>query len=518
MVFPVFALGSPCESVPDFILPDTSGLTPLELPAEFTAFSRKPQTAPSESAISRFQNAMESAEKPHAEAVAKSLDAPHPSEDRRFFANTIVSVEPHIIETQVEAPVAVEKKPTFVVAEPVTFVASNQVADVEGKTVAIESKPVVVAPEKPVTVTFEKPIVLPDDKSAVVVTVERPAELVVDKPAAPVATEKPVVVTQENPIVVLDDKPEVPVVVERPAEVVVDKPIVSVIAEKPVIVPTEKPEVAAAAVTVEPARSKSVAASLDQPTNNTIDKSLVETDKPVVPVVVERPAIPGVVEKSAVAVAVEGPAVVVADDPVPLSVKKPVETPPDKSAAAPTEQLAPIASAKPEPEIKLEIKPAVNSDPKSEYKPAVEPDDDLVAEKPVVLHAAVLPEVAVAAPSVPQPNSDMAVASARTVEIVAAVEEIVAAVSEQIVVTPSLVKGEGEVVIKLKPTVLDGSELKISAKDNALSVVIAPSTPQIAQLTTAAIPQLERALAEHMPTFAFINVAVAKKGKLDETK
>ncbi|MBQ4385423.1 MAG: hypothetical protein II823_05830 [Kiritimatiellae bacterium] len=492
-------MGSPCGSVPDFILPDTSGLTPLELPAEFTAFSRKPQTAPSESAISRFQNAMESAEKPCAEAVAKPLDAPHPSEDRRFFANTIVSVEPHIIETQVEAPVAVEKKPTFVVAEPVTFVASNQVADVEGKTVAVEPKPVVVVPEKPVAVTPEKTIVLPDDKSAVVVTVERPAELVVDKPAAPVA-------------------PETPVLVERPDEVVVDKPIVSVIAEKPVIVPTEKPEVAAAAVTVEPARSKSVAVSLDQPTDNTIDKSLVETDKPVVPVVVERPATPGVVEKSAVAIAVEGPAVVVADDPVPLSVEKPVDTPPDKSAAAPTEQPAPIASAKPEPGIKLEIMPAVNSDPKSEYKPAVEPDDGLVAEKPVVLHAAVLPEVAVAAPSVPQPNSDMAVASARTVEIVAAVEEVVAAVSEQIVVTPSLVKGEGEVVIKLKPTVLDGSELKISAKDNALSVVIAPSTPQVAQLTTAAIPQLERALAEHMPTFAFINVAVAKKGKLDETK
>lgn len=499
MVFPVFALGSPCESVPDFILPDTSGLTPLELPAEFTAFSRKPQTAPLESAISRFQNAMESAEKPYAEAVAKPLDAPHPSEDRRFFANTIVSVEPHIIETDVETSIAVEKKPTFVVAEPVTFVASNQVSDVEGKTVAIESKPVVVAPEKPVAVTLEKPIVLQDDKPAVAVTVERSAELVVDKPAAPAATEKPVLV-------------------ERPDEVVVDKPIVSVIAEKPVIVSTEKPEVAAAAVTVEPARSKSVAVSLDQPTDNTIDKSLVETDKPVLPVVVERPAIPGVVEKSTVAVPVDGPTVVVVDKPIAVSVEKPAEIPPDKSAAAPTEQPAPIASAKPEPENKPEIKSAFDAELESGHKPAVEPDDDPVAEKPVVLNAAVLPEVAVAAPSVPQPNSDMAVASARTVEIVAAVEEIVAAVSEQIVVTPSLVKGEGEVVIKLKPTVLDGSELKISAKDNALSVVIAPSTPQVAQLTTAAIPQLERALAEHMPTFAFINVAVAKKGKLDETK
>ena len=216
------------------------------------------------------------------------------------------------------------------------------------------------------------------------------------------------------------------------------------------MVPAEKPEVAAAAVTVEPAKPKSVAVSPEKPVEVSVDK----------PVVAEKPV------------------------------------------AVPAEKPAPTVVAKPEPEI----------------KPAGESDDEPAADKPVVLHAAVVPEAPVAAPSVPQPNSDMAVASARTVEIVAAVEEVVAAVSEQIVVTPSLVKGEGEVVIKLKPTVLDGSELKISAKDNALSVVIAPSTPQVAQLATAAIPQLERALAEHMPTFAFINVAVAKKGKLDETK
>ena len=172
MVFPVFALGSPCGSVPDFILPVTSGLAPLELPAEFTAFSRQPHTAPSESAISRFQTAMESAEKPYAEAVAKPLDAPHSSEDRRFFANTIVSVEPRIIETQVEAPVAVE------------------------------SKPVVVAPEKPVTVTFEKPIVLQDDKPEVPVVVERPA--------IPVVVEKPTVaVPVDGPTVVVVDKPKI---------------------------------------------------------------------------------------------------------------------------------------------------------------------------------------------------------------------------------------------------------------------------------------------------------------------
>ena len=351
MVFPVFALGSPCESVPDFILPDTSGLAPLELPAEFTMFSRQPEAAPSESAISRFKSAMESAEKPDVKDAAMPEASSQPLEDRRFFANTIVSVEPRIMETEVESPVAVEKKPTFPVAEPDAFVAPKQFAD---------------------------------------------------------------------------------------------------IVEKPVMAPAEKPEVAAAAVTVEPAKPKSVAVSPEKPVEVSVDK----------PVVAEKPV------------------------------------------AVPAEKPAPTVVAKPEPEI----------------KPAGESDDEPAADKPVVLHAAVVPEAPVAAPSVPQPNSDMAVASARTVEIVAAVEEVVAAVSEQIVVTPSLVKGEGEVVIKLKPTVLDGSELKISAKDNALSVVIAPSTPQVAQLATAAIPQLERALAEHMPTFAFINVAVAKKGKLDETK
>ena len=115
-------------------------------------------------------------------------------------------------------------------------------------------------------------------------------------------------------------------------------------------------------------------------------------------------------------------------------------------------------------------------------------------------------------------SADVAAASARTMEIVSAVEEIVEAVSAQIIVTPSLVKGEGEVVIRLKPTVLDGSEVKLSAKDNVFSVVIAPATTEVAQIATAAIPQLEKALAEHIPAFGLISVAVTKKGKLDESK
>ena len=116
------------------------------------------------------------------------------------------------------------------------------------------------------------------------------------------------------------------------------------------------------------------------------------------------------------------------------------------------------------------------------------------------------------------PAVDVAVASARTMEIVSAVKEIVEAVSAQIEVTPSLVKGEGEVMIRLKPTVLDGSEIKLTAKDNTFFVTIAPATPVAAQIAEAGIPRLEKMLAEHIPAFGHVIVAVAKKGKIDESK
>jgi len=192
-------------------------------------------------------------------------------------------------------------------------------------------------------------------------------------------------------------------------------------------------------------------------------------------------------------------------------------------------------------EVKLETlaakpvveKPAESAAPAAVEKPAVE-----TVAKPVAASrtfagekrtdgvkdetvATAAQTVSVSAPTVmdvPLRVDDMSAASARTIEVLAAVEEIVEAVSAQIEVTPSLVKGEGEVVIRLKPAVLDGSEIKLSAKDNVFSVMIAPATPQAAQIATAGVPQLERALAEHMPAFGMVTVAVAKKGKPDENK
>ena len=110
-------------------------------------------------------------------------------------------------------------------------------------------------------------------------------------------------------------------------------------------------------------------------------------------------------------------------------------------------------------------------------------------------------------------NADALAASARTSEIAATVSEIVEAVSAQIEVTPSLIKGEGEIVLRLKPTVLDGSEIKLTAKNGELSIVVAPTTSHATQIVSNNIPQLERALAEHMPAFSNISVLLRKKEK-----
>ena len=110
-----------------------------------------------------------------------------------------------------------------------------------------------------------------------------------------------------------------------------------------------------------------------------------------------------------------------------------------------------------------------------------------------------------------------AAASARTAEITETVKKIVAVVTEQIEVVPSLVKGEETVIIHLKPEVLDGSEISMSAKDGVLSLEIAPATPQAAAVVEKGVAQLERALAEHVTVFQSFSVVV-KKGKFNETR
>ena len=119
----------------------------------------------------------------------------------------------------------------------------------------------------------------------------------------------------------------------------------------------------------------------------------------------------------------------------------------------------------------------------------------------------VVPEVAAAA-----------AATARTEAVVETVDKIVEAVAEQIVVTPTILHGDGNVRITLKPTVLDGSEISLTAKDGTLSVIVVPATPEAERLAAVALPRLETALAEHVSVFRHVAVVIAqKKVKANET-
>ena len=88
-------------------------------------------------------------------------------------------------------------------------------------------------------------------------------------------------------------------------------------------------------------------------------------------------------------------------------------------------------------------------------------------------------------------------------------------------VTPSLVKGEGEITIRLKPTVLDGSEIRIEAKGQTLTVSLNPASAEIQRLAEQSQASFASALAERIPSFqvsVFINPkSASRKNPVDET-
>ncbi len=99
----------------------------------------------------------------------------------------------------------------------------------------------------------------------------------------------------------------------------------------------------------------------------------------------------------------------------------------------------------------------------------------------------------------------------------AQIAELVESVAAQIRVEPSLRSGEGTVMIQLKPTVLEGSRISLSAKDGALSVEIAPvATGEVVARIQNALPRLEAALASSIAEFHSISVSLRKDRK-DET-
>ena len=109
---------------------------------------------------------------------------------------------------------------------------------------------------------------------------------------------------------------------------------------------------------------------------------------------------------------------------------------------------------------------------------------------------------------------DPAAATAKTHELV----EAAAQVADTILVTPSLVRGEGESTIQPKTRILDGSEIRMEAKGSAITVAITPATPSVAQVIAQAQVQFEQTLVERLPSFQIaVTVAPPKAVRRNES-
>ena len=109
---------------------------------------------------------------------------------------------------------------------------------------------------------------------------------------------------------------------------------------------------------------------------------------------------------------------------------------------------------------------------------------------------------------------DPAAATARTHELVEAASQV----ADTILVTPSLVHGEGEITIQLKPTVLDGSEIRLEAKGSSITVAVTPATQSVAQVIAQAQAQFEQTLVERLPSFQIaVTMAPPKSVRRNES-
>ena len=222
------------------------------------------------------------------------------------------------------------------------------------------------------------------------------------------------------------------------------------------------------------------------------------------------------VSESFSSVAPEAPAAAAASAPTSETLA-PVEdeSVPGASETVPVTAKGPEAAAVPDDTSRISRLVSVAPAPAEETGDVAE---DAVQAAPHVVVAVAVPQaVEDIAQQSAQEVAAVSAVTARTEVLVETVNQVVEAVVEQIAVSPALVQGEGEVRMTLKPTVLDGSDILLSAKDGTLAVAVAPATVAAEQAMVAALPRLEMALAQHAPAFRHVEVALAaKKGKVDE--
>ena len=104
-----------------------------------------------------------------------------------------------------------------------------------------------------------------------------------------------------------------------------------------------------------------------------------------------------------------------------------------------------------------------------------------------------------------------AAATARTQVLV----DVVESVCDAIMVSPGILRGQGEIRIQLKPDVLDGTEIRLEAKGRTMSVMFQPATSEAQQILEQNIGQFEQHLAGRIHNYQ-IAVSIRKGTKDNE--
>lgn len=210
------------------------------------------------------------------------------------------------------------------------------------------------------------------------------------------------------------------------------------------------------------------------------------------PVVIDQPPVaekivtgelPVVAEKTAVAekaVSIETPVAVEKQVPVemPVAVEKQVAIETPAVVEKPVAVEAPVAGPKPV----VKATSVVEEKPETvvlQAAPGVVP--------PAVEHVVVVSEKESAAGV----GGVSSVGSDRTVSASQIVLEAAQAVADTLLVSPGLLRGEGEMRVQLKPDVLDGSVVNITVTGRRIAVAFEPTTEASSVLLTEHVHELE---------------------------
>ncbi len=522
---------------------DVSGLAPLSF------------NPPSPESLGRFLSSMSDG-KPEVGSIRLALDS---------IAQNLSS--PRDVSKPVVAPDVPDSRAATIAEVPVAHavpVAKAQVVESpDGKSLVVE-KPVVEAPVgSAVPATPTAPVA----KVVETIVVEKP---VVEAPVAPAVPATPTASVAQVVETVVGEKPvvEAPIAHAAPATptapvaqvvetLVVEKPVVeapiapvapatptapvaqfaeTLVAEKPVV---EAPIAPATPITIDaPDPRLTTIATAPVVETLVVGKPVVEaTIAPVAPAATTAPFATPVVESPVAPVAPDSHPATIAEAPVVVPAA-PVATPAVEPQVAPVTQdsrpatiadtqvvktpdtqvvdtqvvKTPAAQVSETPVAKSEV---ASARPVVSGKRTAAPEDIVVIDLSQESARAAVPLREAPFVAAAQQEIAAATASARTEAIVEVVNNVAEAIADQILVTPSLVRGEGQMIVRLKPEVLDGSEIRLSSESGTLAVEVVPSTPNAAKLATEAMPRLETALAEHVSTFRQVSVSV-RKGKANE--